>query len=115
MSFFSKMKSGAKALETARVLQDESQRSQAEIERLKRKVERLSQICQAMWRLLGQRLELEDDMLARQVRELEALARDDMPPTACIVCQRPIHVRKKKCVFCGASQPERDIFDVSGE
>lgn len=111
MSFFTKMKSGSKALETAKMLQDESQRAQAEIDRLKRKVESLSLICQAMWRLIGPRLELEDDMLRRQVQELEACYREDIPPSACISCQRPIHVRKKKCVFCGATQPDRDIFE----
>lgn len=115
MSFFTKMRSGSKALETAKLLQDESQRAQAEIDRLKRKVESLSLISQAMWRLLGPRLELGDDMLRRQVQELAAGHRDDIPPTACISCQRPIHVRKKKCVFCGATQPERDIFDWADE
>ncbi len=110
MSLFSKLKSGSEALETAKQVQDETHKTQTEIELLKDKVEKLTQICHSLWQIIMENLHLEEAVLEEKVKEIEEL--DEAPPVQCVSCGRPIHIKKRKCVFCGAGQPDRGFFNT---
>ncbi|MBU0730265.1 MAG: hypothetical protein KKE17_03320 [Proteobacteria bacterium] len=111
MAIFTRMKKAGQAHEIAKRVQDENQKTQAEIELLKAKVEKLTLICQGLWEIIGHRLELGNEDLMTKIQELDALYSKDAPPTECISCKRPIHVTKRRCIFCGSDQPEKDFFD----
>lgn len=112
MSFYSSIKQSSQALEAAKRLQDEYQRNQAELDRLKGKVDRLTLLCQAMWHILRQMGDVPEEDLAVKFRELEEMHGEKALPGNCVACSRPIHMKRKMCIFCGAKQPETSIFDV---
>lgn len=111
MAIFTKMKKAGQAHDLAKKVQDDSQRTLAEIELLREKIDLLVMVNQSLWTIMAEHLELDDATLEKKVRELEEQFHDDVPPVACASCGKPLHVKKKRCVFCGTEQTDKNLFD----
>ena len=112
MALFTKMKKVTQAHALAKKAQEDSQRTQVAIEELKKKISLLSLINQSLWTIISEHLELDNDVLAEKVKELEEKFSGNAPPLPCASCGKPIHITKKRCIFCGAVQPGKDLFDA---
>ena len=71
--------------------------------------ERLAMLCEAMWVILRERLELTDDELVEMINQIDLLdgtldgrSRRDGPHT-CADCGRVVAVRFAKCMYCGTA------------
>ena len=86
-----------------------------QVDRLEDKIDSLSLICQAMWELLSEHLTEPMEQLNEKVHEIDL--RDgklDGKMTrierTCAQCNRNLHVRHRRCMYCGHSMPQETIF-----
>jgi len=87
-----------------------------EIDRLHGRVDQLLLINEAIWQLLAERCGLTSDDLAARVAELDDLdgapdGRRQAKATDC-TCGAKVNPKSPTCVFCGAPQPKRPLFDA---
>lgn len=81
--------------------------AQEEINALNWKVEKLTMITEALWRIVKQSRNIDDEYLKRLVDEIDMkdgkldgkIAKT--PPLHCSNCLRVLSNRIKKCVYCG--------------
>ncbi len=71
-------------------------------------------VCEAMWSLLKEHLQLTDDRLIERITELDMAdgkldGKKARPPATCGTCSRTVSQRFPRCIYCGAVI-ERDVF-----
>ena len=67
-------------------------------------------VCEALWSLLRERVDLTDEELAERIVELDMKdgkldGKSTRPPTKCGKCQRISARRFTQCLWCGADMP----------
>ncbi len=67
-------------------------------------------LTQAMWTLIRQKLEFDDDELARIVQEIESLQPMPRKAELCTNCNRPLPDTAAACIYCGAKVERRQLF-----
>ncbi len=94
----------------------DDRKNESEILRLRAQVGRLTLACQSMWELLRDRTELDDDILARKIAEVDI--RDGSPDgrlgatvIKCPGCGRNTNSRRSVCVWCGVPVDRKHIFE----
>lgn len=81
--------------------------SESEIAELKYEVERLRIISEALWRIVHEKLGLDEKELIRQITliDMEDGKLDGRvaptPPQPCPKCQRTLAKNRPRCLFCG--------------
>ena len=79
-----------------------------QVEELKADVERLLLITEALWKIVQEKLGLDDTELLKQITLLDMAdgkldaSKPKTPPKLCPQCQRPLPKRRPKCMYCGA-------------
>jgi hypothetical protein len=88
-----------------------------DIQRLQRKVGKLSLGCQALWEMLCERAGLTDKDLVAKMQEIDL--RDGVSDgkisrrvVVCPACQRNSSSKRTECVYCGAALPNPNLFDA---
>ncbi|OGR07743.1 MAG: hypothetical protein A2511_03415 [Deltaproteobacteria bacterium RIFOXYD12_FULL_50_9] len=111
MAFF--FRTAERALQETRRVQDDHQKIQAELDLLKRSVEHLKLVNISLWQIIKEHKGLQDVDLQKRIEELEKFYHNEAKPDQCVSCAKPIHIKKKRCVFCGAEQTRpNDIYHI---
>jgi hypothetical protein len=85
--------------------------SQEESRTLREDIARYKLITQAMWTLLKERFDMDDDALRalmERVDEENRLA--DANPDLCPTCDRPVSPKTMKCIYCGLQLERTRLF-----
>ena len=84
---------------------------------LERDHERLKLITMALWEILVDRMDLDEDELRRRILELDRLdGREDgrlrlrEPPKKCSACERPMLRTAAACPYCGEQAGDLPLF-----
>ncbi|MEP6673279.1 MAG: hypothetical protein ABJF10_29280 [Chthoniobacter sp.] len=78
-----------------------------EIEELRKDVDRLLLINEAIWRIAKERLNCSDADLVQRIHDIDLEdghldgRKAPSPPRACPHCERPLSKHRPSCVFCG--------------
>jgi len=85
------------------------------IDQLEEKMDALALICQSMWELLSDRLPDAEQKLEAKIAEVDLRdgKRDGKlgrVETHCPSCQRPLHKRHRRCLYCGESLEREHLF-----
>jgi hypothetical protein len=78
-----------------------------EVGKLRRDVERLFLITEALWRLVGEKLELTDAQLAQRIMDIDLEdgrlngKKGETPARKCPHCQRKLVKHRPLCFYCG--------------
>lgn len=104
------------AQRTAQRASSKAEDATAELARLKRQVEHLTLVSQAMWELLRQHNGLTDEQLRAQVLEVDlrdgaADGKIAAQTLVCGNCGNNTHSRRKLCVMCGELVERPHIFE----
>ena len=82
---------------------------------LEDRVDSLALACQAMWELLSQRVPNADQVLQAKMQEVDG--RDGRIDgkmrrvmTKCPACDRPLHSRHRRCMYCGEQIPVENLL-----
>ncbi|MFC1524624.1 hypothetical protein ACFL6N_07530 [Thermodesulfobacteriota bacterium] len=59
---------------------------------------------------MSDKLNLTEEELLAKIEAFEQGFGEETPPSQCVSCRKPIHIKKKKCIFCGAEQPGINLF-----
>lgn len=94
-----------------------SSRTDSDVHYLEERVERLSLICMAMWSLMQDKTGLTEDELIERVKLLDLMdgkadGKATKTVSKCTQCDRPMHPRHKKCIYCGHSKLVQSAFDT---
>jgi TolA-binding protein len=83
-----------------------------QVRELQERVDELSLVLNAMWVLVQEQTDLDDEDLARKLSEL-SLEREGAShePAQCAQCGRPLSSRHPKCMYCGAEKQGGSVFD----
>ena len=105
------------ANQTADRAENRAEVAVAEVNRLQRRIERLSLCCQALWEMLREKHGLTEEEL--QARILEIDLRDGttdgkvrMQIVDCPSCGSKTNTKRALCVICGAPLPVKHSFEV---
>ena len=91
-------------------------RATSEVMQLRREVNRLLMISEALWELVRDREGLTDKDLVRKIDEIDLRdgvlngRRAQAPPTDCDQCGRTLPKRQPVCIYCGTDAGNRDPF-----
>ena len=91
-------------------------RATNEVMQLRREVNRLLMISEALWELVRDREGLTDKDLVRKIDEIDLRdgvlngRRAQAPPTDCDDCGRTLPKRQPVCIYCGKDAGNRDPF-----
>jgi hypothetical protein len=101
--------------DTAQDAQSAARRAETQMQDLKRKVDSLTITCQALWELLAERLDMNENLILEKMQEIDL--RDGtldgrISPTlvSCPGCARTNKAERKQCLYCGADLPTTHIF-----
>ena len=91
-----------------------AKQAQVETQRLRRQMDTVLLLCEALWTLLREQHNVGDDVLLERIKQIDltdghldgCLRR---PPTECPACHRPIPRRLMHCLYCG-EPVEKDPF-----
>lgn len=91
------------------------ERTYREISRLEAKIDGLSLISQALWELVRERTQLDDQDMLAKVKEIDARdgrvdGRITGLPGECAQCNRPTHSRQSACMYCGCPIARNHVF-----
>lgn len=92
-------------------------RTDTEVKYLEDRVDRLSLICMAMWSLMQDKTGLTEADLLERVKMLDLMdGSEDGKATRtvskCTKCERPMHPRHKRCIYCGNEKLIQSVFDT---
>lgn len=82
----------------------------AEINQIHRRLDRLSLACQAMWELLRDTTDFEEQDILKRMEEVDlrdGVKDEKMTPASlhCESCGRKGNPRRRQCVYCGGKLP----------
>lgn len=91
-------------------------RAGTEVTHLRREVNRLLMITEALWEYIREREGLTDEHLVAKIDEIDL--RDGaldgrvekVPPVDCTACGRTLAKRQPVCIYCGTDAESRDPF-----
>lgn len=88
-----------------------------QVERLEKRVERLSLLCQSMWELLRDQQGFVDEHLVNKVLEVDARdgrvdGKIQTQISTCPACQAKTNSKRGSCIFCGAPLSKDHLFEV---
>jgi hypothetical protein len=100
---FAGIKDAQKSADSARQLADSATSDQQNLEA---RYERLSLVCQAMWKILRDSAGVTNEQLLAAIRELDlsdGALDGKVAPTVkkCSACHRVMNPRHNKCIYCG--------------
>lgn len=92
--------------------------AQLEVQHLQTENEALKLVTASMWQLIKQRLGVSDDDLKEMVEAVDLLdgRRDGKVSSPqskmvqCVACNHKINNKSPKCLYCGAPQPQNQLF-----
>jgi hypothetical protein len=81
---------------------------------IERRADRLALAAQALWEILRERLELNDEIVFAKMLEIDmrdGVADGKIRPRImnCTSCGRPINSAKPKCIYCGITNESEHI------
>jgi uncharacterized protein with PIN domain len=107
-SYFNRAYSGAaqSALQDAHSAERKAEKAMTEMEFMKRDIDRLLMLCEALWTLLQRAHGYSDEDLKKVIAEMDRRdgqldARADRKVARCPSCNRPVSARQPKCIYCG--------------
>ena len=106
------------AIQSAAEAGSKANRAANETMQLRREVNRLLMITEALWEIVRDREGLTDDDLVRRINEIDlrdgALdgRKSTAPPADCGECGRTLPKRQPVCIYCGATSGSRDPFAI---
>lgn len=91
--------------------------SQANVDRLEARLEKLTLICHAMWAILKDKTQLSEEDLLAKVMELDLAdgvtdGRHNTVPKHCPICKRPMSSQHKRCLYCGHVPTPQSAFET---
>jgi len=95
---------------------NKSERLLAEVKSLSRKVERLSLASQALWELLRDHTDFEEEHILEKMQEIDlrdgqADGKIGHAPLNCSKCGRPGNSSRTVCVYCGENFRRKHVFE----
>ena len=107
--------SGAEANVSAASI--EAQNARQAVSYLENKIDKLSLICQAMWSLIQEKIDLTEEDLVKRVTDIDLEdgnldGRYTNPVVKCKKCDAAISHQFKKCLFCGEEYTEGHAFST---
>lgn len=101
----------ADAATTAESVRNKSAHLENELGRLKRQVQRLQLVCEAMWELLREEHNLEDQQLADRIQQVaKSQELNSRRTVVCTSCQRENASTIQKCLYCGELLSDANMF-----
>src|SRR5262249_16820568 len=93
----------------------EAKSAQAEVVDLRRQVDRLQMICEAMWTVVKRGVGSDDDELLGVIEQIDLRdgrldGRSRSMASACAECGKVVSVRTGICLYCGKVQSQKAIF-----
>jgi len=90
--------------------------AQREVGHLDERVDRLTLICMALWKLLQDRTDLTEEDLMAKVRELDMMdgtadGKIQRKIKRCPKCDRTMSPQHSRCLYCGAADLQATAFD----
>ena len=90
--------------------------SKKDIAELEERLDQLALKCQALWELLREESNLKDEDIYQRIHEVDlrdGVADGKMTGTAqaCPGCGRTIGKRYTRCLYCGASKQNKEVFE----
>ena len=87
------------------------------VSQLEDKIDQLALTCQALWEVVRDQTGLDDSDILEKLNEVDlrdGKADGKMSPRtrSCAKCERVLHARHRRCMYCGASAPAEDLFDL---
>jgi hypothetical protein len=84
---------------------------------MNRRIDRLSLACQAMWELLREKADVNEDQLRDKILEVDlrdGATDGKMSPTIqeCTHCKSKTNSRRPTCIICGVELPKKHQFEV---
>lgn len=106
------------AQNTAEQARSAARTTEWQMQDLKRRVQSLAITCQALWELLAERLNLDENLVLQKMQEIDlrdgkADGRISTSVVSCPSCSRPNKASRSQCLYCGSSLPASHIFDKS--
>lgn len=104
--------------ELQKTAQDNSRKSEnleSRIDLLEKKYSKLSDVTEALWQILQDKLNLDDELLRKEITlTIEKKTARKTPKAQCYKCQQTSPMTKGMCIYCGTAftnLPPRDPFD----
>lgn len=109
------LRESARAQSAATRAQGKADRVQVYIDRLEDRVDSLALVCQAMWELLSESMpdatnRLDDKVREVDLRDGEMDGKMNRAERSCSNCQRALHKRHNRCLYCGEEMTGENIF-----
>ena len=110
---------GAGSVEAIRAASEaggKANRAASETMQLRREIDRLLMINEALWEFIRDRQGLKDDDLIRKIDEIDLRdgvlngRRAKQKPADCSSCGRTLPKRQPVCIYCGTGAENRDPF-----
>ena len=103
------------ASDRAETATDRARRAEQGTDDLRRQLDRLQLICEAMWTIVKERTGVDDAELARLVEEIDLRdgkldGRAAPAAQACARCRRVVSVRTGVCLYCGTQNFKQTAF-----
>ncbi len=100
------------AANTAQQAKSQSDSLRAEVDDLLRRHQRLELACAAMWELLRDQCQLQDEVLAAKMAQLETSRAANVTAKliVCPDCNHKNAVLRRKCLYCGNELPMQNPF-----
>ncbi len=105
------------AQRAAHLAESKADRFAYDIADVQKKLERLSLSCQAMWELLRDHSELDEQDIENKILEIDNRdgrvdGKISTQQKKCPSCNRPTTSRRNMCVICGAELKKKHKFEV---
>lgn len=84
---------------------------------LEERIDKMALLNLALWTILKEKLNVTDHELAERVQELDLLdgkldGRIQGTPIDCPDCERPVHQRHRRCLYCGLELQQNGFESV---
>ncbi|MCF7855179.1 MAG: hypothetical protein K9N51_10310 [Candidatus Pacebacteria bacterium] len=106
----------SQASANAATARNRAARLETDIKHLERKVERMALSCQALWELLRDRTDLEEDDILQKMQEIDV--RDGTSDgkighkvLTCPACNRTANSSRTTCLYCGSELRRQHVFE----
>jgi hypothetical protein len=87
----------------------ESKAEAQEYQRLKERVEKLTQVCEALWGFIRKHHQLNEEDLIKSIEEIKSA---DEIRENCPTCGRIMNLNQNRCLYCGTQGTINSFFDT---
>ncbi|MEM1027252.1 MAG: hypothetical protein AAGJ38_04145 [Planctomycetota bacterium] len=107
---------GSQAMGEAASARGAARDAQQEVAHLEDRFERLHLVTMAMWSLLEEKLGVTEEELVAKVMEIDLRdgnmdGKVTRTVQTCTACNRPVHPRHQRCLYCGHVPGGQSVFD----